>query len=94
LPLVIVARLARGIGAPVENADAVVDTIGFNSHIGEFRYGSVYSACPPIKDRFAALEARRLRDQAYLGTQAFNRPRYFRYRDLAKLGIGFDLIVD
>lgn len=97
--LVLVAKPAQGAGAAekAKSADAFVDTIGVNTHIGyrDTVYHSSWETV--IKPKLQALGARHIRDAAFLSNdQIFNDLVYGRYKELAALPtpIKSNLIVD
>jgi hypothetical protein len=92
------ARFTELASSPPESArsaDAFVDSIGTNIHVGYA--GTVYYSKwdDVVKPKLDELGVRHVRDGAYLSNdQAYDSAVYSRYKELAALGIRANLIVD
>lgn len=91
---VMVAKPSQSAPGPAKSADAFVNSIGVNTHLRflDTAYGDKYSL---VSKKLEALGVRNVRDGAFISSNAdINNLIYGRYRELAKIGIRFDLIVD
>ena len=87
--------LASNTPESARSADAFVDSIGTNIHVGYV--GTVYDSSwkDVVKPKLDELGVRHVRDGAHLSnSRAHNSVVYDRYRELAALGIRANLIVD
>lgn len=91
--LIYASGAAYGASERAKMADDFVGSIGTNTHINYF--DTVYNDYPLVKQKLSALGIRHIRDKAHLSTdENYNEKVYSRYRDLASVGIGSNLIVD
>lgn len=92
--LVMVAKPAQSTMRPARSADAFVNSIGVNTHLRylDTAYNERY---PLVKEKLNALGVRNVRDEAFISPHArVNDLVYGRYRELAKMGIRYNLVVD
>jgi hypothetical protein len=91
--LLSVSNPTRDSVTPAERADAFVESIGINVHLGYTN--TSYSNYPLIKDKLVKLDIRHARDGTYSRETPDRREAvYDKYRDLAASGIKFDLVHD
>ena len=76
-----------------ERADDFVDSIGVNTHF-DFLNTAYDERYPTVRDKLVALGVRHARDGAFIRSEDVNDLVYGRYRELARYGVKFDLIVD
>lgn len=92
--LVMVAKPAQSTVRPARSADAFVNSIGVNTHL-RFLDTAYNKRYPLVKEKLNALGVRNVRDGALISPHnEINDLVYGRYRELARMGIRFDLIVD
>lgn len=92
--LVMSVKPAQSAVRPAKSADAFVDSIGVNTHF-RFLDTAYNERYPLVKKKLEALGVRNIRDGALISPNAsVNDLVYGRYRELAQMGMRFDLIVD
>ncbi|MGB3681943.1 MAG: hypothetical protein WA990_05600 [Rubrobacteraceae bacterium] len=92
--LVMVVKPAQSTVKPAKRADSFVGSIGVNTHFRflDTAYNEKY---PLVKKKLDALGVRNVRDGAFISPHdRVNDLVYGRYRELARMGLRFNLIVD